>query len=116
MITSGWSAADSYVNAWEKALDVGAPALARHGTIEVHGQSGQLIGLLVTSLHPVRFAWHAYYDQVIAHTRYEQGLSPSQIQKAVAPIDSAFFPFALPGTRVRADLSLPTYWDSTPSR
>jgi len=97
VITSGWSAADGYVNAWEKALDGGAPSLARHGTIEVHTQSGQLVGLLVTPLHPVRFAWHAHYDQVITHARYEQALSPSQIQKTSKPIDSAFFPFALPG-------------------
>ena len=96
---TGWSVADNYVNAWEKALDGGAPNLARHGTIEVRTQSGQLVGLLVTPLHPVRFAWHAHYDQVVAHARYEQGLSPSQIQKTVVPIDSAFFPFALPGTR-----------------
>jgi hypothetical protein len=38
------------------------------------------------------------FDQVIAHARYEQGLTPSQIQKTVLPIDSAFFPFALPGS------------------
>ena len=76
-----------------------APNLARHGTIEVRTQSGQLVGLLVTPLHPVRFAWHAHYDQVVAHARYEQGLSPSQIQKTAVPIDSAFFPFALPGTQ-----------------
>ena len=98
VITTGWSVADNYVNAWEKALDGGAPSLARHGTIEVRTQSGQLLGLLVTPLHPVRFAWHAHYDQVVAHACYEQGLSPSQIQKTVVPIDSAFFPFALPGT------------------
>lgn len=98
VITTGWSVADNYINAWEKALDGGAPDLARHGTIEVRTQSGQWVGLLVTPLHPVRFAWHAHYDQVVAHARYEQGLSPSQIQKTVMPIDSAFFPFALPGT------------------
>jgi DNA phosphorothioation-dependent restriction protein DptH len=98
VITIGWSVADNYVNAWEKALDGGAPDLARHGTIEVRTQSGHLVGLLVTPLHPVRLAWHAHYDQVVAHARYEQGLSPSQIQKTVVPIDSAAFPFALPGS------------------
>ncbi|WP_246647750.1 ATP-binding protein [Rhizobium laguerreae] len=98
VIPPGWSAADNYANAWEKALDHGGPALARHGTVEVRAQSGALIGLLVTPLHPLRFAWHAHYDQVVAHARYEQGLTPSEIQKSVAPIDSAFFPFALPGS------------------
>jgi DNA phosphorothioation-dependent restriction protein DptH len=98
VIASGWSAADNYVNAWEKALDAGVPALALQGTVEVRNQSGTVIGLLVTPLHPLRFAWHAHYDQVVVHARYEQGLSQSQIQKTVQPIDSAFFPFALPGS------------------
>lgn len=97
VIPPGWSAADNYINAWEKALDVGAPVLARHGTVEVRGQSGTLIGLLVTPLHPVRFAWHAHYDQVVAHARFEQGLAPQHIQSTVQPVDSSFFPFALPG-------------------
>jgi len=97
VIPPGWTAADNYVNAWEKALDAGAPILARHGTVEVRAQSGDVIGLLVTPLHPLRFAWHAHYDQVVAHARFEQGLLPSHIQSAVEPIDSSFFPFALPG-------------------
>lgn len=97
IIPPGWTAADNYVNAWEKALDAGAPFLARHGTVEVRAQSGALIGLLVTPLHPLRFAWHAHYDQIIAHARFEQGLLPGHIQSAVEPIDSSFFPFALPG-------------------
>jgi hypothetical protein len=97
VIAPGWTAADNYVNAWEKALDAGAPILARHGTVEVRAQSGVLIGLLVTPLHPLRFAWHAHYDQVVAHARFEQGLLPGHVQSAVQPIDSSFFPFALPG-------------------
>ncbi|MER9403660.1 ATP-binding protein [Mesorhizobium caraganae] len=97
ILTSGWPTADNYVNAWEKALDAGAPNLALHGTVEVRMQSGRVVGLLVTPLHPVRFAWHAHYDQAIAHARYEQGLTPTAVLKAAVPIDSAFFPFALPG-------------------
>lgn len=97
VIPLGWTAADNYINAWEKALDTGDPILARHGTVEVLNQAGVLIGLLVTPMHPVRFAWHAHYDQVVAHARFEQGLLPGHIQSAVEPIDSSFFPFALPG-------------------
>lgn len=97
VIPPGWAAADNYVNSWEKALDAGAPILARHGTVEVRTQSGVLVGLLVTPLHPLRFAWHAHYDQVVAHARFEQGLLPAHIQSAVRPIDSSYFPFALPG-------------------
>lgn len=97
VIAPGWQAADNYINAWEKALDAGDPALARHGTVEVRAQSGEVVGLLVTPLHPLRFAWHAHYDQVVAHSRFEQQLPPGHVQESVRPIDSAFFPFALPG-------------------
>jgi DNA phosphorothioation-dependent restriction protein DptH len=96
-VLNSWPAADGYVNAWEKALDAGDPTLALHGTVEVRVQSGRTVGLLVTPLHPVRFAWHALYDQAIAHARFEQALTPGAVLKAAAPIDSAFFPFALPG-------------------
>ncbi|MCJ2031319.1 ATP-binding protein [Methylobacterium sp. J-043] len=98
VVTTGWSAADSYVNAWEKALEAGDPALALHGTIEVRNQAGAVIGLLVTPVHPTRFAWLALYDQVVAHARYKQDLSPSAAINAAKPIDSANFPFALPGS------------------
>jgi DNA phosphorothioation-dependent restriction protein DptH len=97
VLTGGWPAADNYVNAWEKALDTGDSSLALHGTVEVRTQSGRIVGLLVTTIHPVRFAWHAHYDQAIAHARYEQGLTSGAALKAAGPIDSAFFPFALPG-------------------
>ncbi len=98
ILTNGWPAADGYINAWEKALEAGDPSIALHGTIEVRDQAGAVIGLLVTPLHPTRFAWQALYDQAVAHARYEQGLSPSAAIKAAQPIDSTYFPFALPGT------------------
>lgn len=98
VLTGRWPAADSYVNTWEKALEAGDPSLALHGTIEVRDQAGAVIGLLVTPIHPTRFAWQALYDQVVAHARYEQELSPSAAINAAKPIDSANFPFALPGT------------------
>ncbi|WP_163434444.1 hypothetical protein, partial [Escherichia coli] len=62
VLISRWPAADGYVNAWEKTLDAGNPGLALHGTVEVRTQSGRTVGLLITPLHPVRFAWQALYD------------------------------------------------------
>jgi hypothetical protein len=96
VLATRWPAADGYVNAWEKALDAGEPWLALHGTVEVQSQSGRPLGLLVTPLHPLRFAWHALYDSVLAQARYEGGLSTQATIKAAAVIDGAHLPFALP--------------------
>lgn len=98
VLTAGWPAADRYVNAWEKALEAGPSGLALHGTIEVRDQGGSVVGLLVTPLHPTRFAWQALYDHVVAHARYEQGLLPNAAIRAAKSLDSANFPFVLPGT------------------
>lgn len=96
VLAARWTIADNYVNAWEKALDSGDPALALHGTVEVQTQSGRTLGLLVTPLHPLRFAWHALYDSVLAQARYEGGLSSPATVKAAAAIDGTHLPFALP--------------------
>jgi hypothetical protein len=89
-------ASDAYANAWEKALDAGAPSLALHGTVEVRSQSGRILGLLVTPLHPLRFAWHSLYDTALAQARYEGGLSAQATTKAAAAIDGGHLPFVLP--------------------
>lgn len=93
-----WPAADGYLNLWEKALELGDPELALHGSVEVRSQSGRTIGLIVTPLNPVRFAWHALYDAVLVQARYEGGMSSPGAVKAASAIDGAHFPFALPGT------------------
>ena len=92
-----WPAADAYVNGWIAALEGGAPEIALHGTVEVQSVSGRTLGLIVTPLHPLRFAWHGVYDQLAAHARYEQGLAPAAVQKSMKALDSAHFPAALPG-------------------
>lgn len=94
-----WPAADAYVNGWIAALESSAPEITLHGTVEVQSVSGQTLGLVVTPLHPLRLAWHGVYDQLVAHARYEQGLSPSAVQKNLKALDSAYFPAALPGPR-----------------
>lgn len=94
---SGWRRADEYVNGWLAALEAGDPDLALHGTVEVRSLGGRTLGLLVTPLHPLRFAWSALYDNLAAYARYEDGLEPSRLQKALKAIDSSQFPFALPG-------------------
>jgi DNA phosphorothioation-dependent restriction protein DptH len=96
-----WPAADGYINGWIAALEGGSPELALHGTVEVKALSGRTLGLIVTPLQPLRFAWHGLYDHLAAHARYEQGLSPAAVQSALKPLDSSQFPSALPGTDTR---------------
>lgn len=95
--TAGWRRADDYVNGWLGGLETGDPELALHGTVEVQAMSGRTLGLLVTPLHPLRFAWGALYDNVVIHARYEQGAEPARLQKTLKSLDSAQFPFVLPG-------------------
>jgi hypothetical protein len=92
-----WVAGENYVNAWAGLLESGEPGWALHGTVEVRTLSGRPIGLVVTPLHPLRFAWTALYDGIVAHARYEQGMSAADLQRELQPVDSAFFPLALPG-------------------
>jgi hypothetical protein len=92
-----WAAASSYINAWIAAFEDAAPKMALHGTVEVQSVSGRTLGMIVTPLHPLRFAWHSAYDQLAAHARYEQGLLPTAVQKAMGALDSSHFPAALPG-------------------
>jgi hypothetical protein len=92
-----WAAASSYINAWIAAFEDAAPKMALHGPVEVQSVSGRTLGMIVTPLHPLRFAWHSAYDQLAAHARYEQGLLPTAVQKAMGALDSSHFPAALPG-------------------
>jgi DNA phosphorothioation-dependent restriction protein DptH len=92
-----WRVGDDYVNSWIAALESGAPELALHGTVEVKSLSGRSIGLIVTPLHPLRLAWHALYDFVTAHARYEEGMLTPAVLKTMKSVDSAHFPAALPG-------------------
>jgi DNA phosphorothioation-dependent restriction protein DptH len=63
----------------------------------VQSLSGSTIGLIVTAAHPLRLAWHAAYDLLAAHARYEDGLSAFEVIRVLAALDSAHFPAALPG-------------------
>ena len=92
-----WPAADAYVNGWIAALEGGKVLEIALGTVEVQSVSGRTLGLIVTPLHRLRFAWHGVYDQLAAHARYEQGLAPAAVQKSMKALDSAHFPAALPG-------------------
>jgi len=95
--TGSLKAAEEYVNAWGSVLDEGAPHCALANTIEVQALSGKPLGLVVLPSHPVRVAWHMAFDQLARHARYEQGMRPSDVRKALETIDAANIPAALPG-------------------
>ncbi|WP_212742100.1 ATP-binding protein [Sphingomonas sp. 3F27F9] len=95
---SRWPAGEAYTNAWAAALEAGPPALCLHGTIEVRSLSGRTWGLIATPLHPLRMLWHAAYDQLLVHARYEQGMTASSVRAAVKDLDGSNFPAVLPGT------------------
>jgi hypothetical protein len=92
-----WSIVEEYLRAWSEALDQGEPALCLANTIEVRLLSGKTIGLIVLPWHPLRLAWHAGYDQLAVHARYEEGMSEKAVREMLHSLDSAQFPSVLPG-------------------
>jgi len=88
---------DDYLLAWAAALEQGDPELALAHTVEVRTVSGRTLGLIVLPAHPLRLAWHAAYDQLAAHARYEEGMTAANVMAALKSLDSALFPAVLPG-------------------
>ncbi len=86
-----------YVLAWSILLDDGDPHLALANTVEIQSLSGRTIGLVVLPAHPLRVAWHAAYDNLVLHSRYEQGAAPKQVREELVIAGRAMFPAFLPG-------------------
>jgi DNA phosphorothioation-dependent restriction protein DptH len=86
-----------YLLAWAALLDVCDPTLALANTVEIQSLSGRTIGLVVLPSHPLRVAWHVGYDNLVLHTRYEQGVTPKQLREELELLDGAVCPAFLPG-------------------
>lgn len=86
-----------YLLAWAALLDGGEPHCALTNTVEIQSLSGRTIGLIVLPSHPLRVAWHVAYDNLVLHTRFEQGMSPKDVRDELALLDGAMFPAFLPG-------------------
>ncbi len=86
-----------YLLAWCALLEKGEPSLALVNTVEVQSLSGRTIGLIVLPSHPLRVAWHAGYDTLVLHTRFDQGRSPKEVREELSGLDGAMFPAFLPG-------------------
>ena len=85
-----------YLLAWAAAFDA-EPSLALVNTVEIQSLSGRTVGLIVLPSHPLRVAWHASYDNLVLHTRFEQGAAVKQIREELGLLDGAMFPAFLPG-------------------
>ncbi len=86
-----------YVLSWTTLLSEGDPAFALVNTVEVQTLSGRTVGLIVLPSHPLRVSWHAAYDNLVLHTRYEQDSQPKEIREEFAALDGSMFPAFLPG-------------------
>jgi DNA phosphorothioation-dependent restriction protein DptH len=92
-----WAALDEYLLAWLRVIPSATPELALVNTVEVKGLSDRFEGLIVLPLHPLRLAWHAAYESLAAHARYEEGMTPTSVEETLRVLDSANFPWMLPG-------------------
>ena len=86
-----------YLLAWEALFDKADPGLALTNTVEIQSLSGRTIGLIVLPAHPLRVAWHAGYDNLVLHIRFDQGMAPKQVRDELALLDGGMFPAFLPG-------------------
>ncbi|MYD13236.1 MAG: ATP-binding protein [Gemmatimonadetes bacterium] len=86
-----------YMRSWNALLQTGYSDLALAHTIEVQSQSGEVIGLVVLPSHPLRMAWHAAYDNLVLHARFDEELNSAEIRREMAALDGAMFPAFLPG-------------------
>ena len=89
----------NYILAWAALLEDGDPVLTLCNTIEVQSASGDVIGLVVLPMHPLRVAWHAAYDNLVLHAAFEQGQRPREVRAQLACLDGAMFPVFLPNPR-----------------
>jgi DNA phosphorothioation-dependent restriction protein DptH len=86
-----------YINAWQAALEQSAPALALAHTVEVQNPAGRTVGLIVLPSHPMRVAWQSAYDDLAMQLRFQETLPLPRVRRALSCLDSAHFPFMLPG-------------------
>ena len=92
-----FNAVKEYLNAWAALLEKSESLLTLVNTVEVQSLSGRTIGLIVLPSHPLRVAWHAAYDNLVIHTRFDQGKRAHHIRDELSSLDGSMFPAFLPG-------------------
>jgi DNA phosphorothioation-dependent restriction protein DptH len=89
--------AADYLNSWQAAFEAVSPKLCLAHTVEVQTPAGRTIGLVVLPSHPIRLAWQCAYDDLALHLRHEEGMPAKRVREALQSLDSAHYPFILPG-------------------
>ena len=92
-----FNAVREYMLAWAALLEKNDPLLTLANTVEVQSLSGRTIGLIVLPTHPLRVAWHAAYDNLVIHSRFDQGIGAKLIRDEFFALDGSMFPAFLPG-------------------
>lgn len=96
---SSANVAADYLNAWQAVLERGPAVLGLANTIEVQTLAGRTLGLIVLPFHAQRVAWQSAYDTLALHLKLEANVPVKRLRTALGWLDSAHFPFALPGFR-----------------
>ncbi len=91
--------AKKYMLSWAALLEKSDPLLTLANTVEVQSLSRRTIGLIVLPSHPLRVAWHAAYDNLVIHSRFDQGVTTKLIRDEFLGLDGAMFPAFLPGVQ-----------------
>ncbi len=86
-----------YLDTWCELLAVGRPELALAGTVEVRDGQGNIRGLIVLPIHPLRLAWQAAYDDLLFDLRFRQGAALKGRSHTLSHLSGAWFPGWLPG-------------------
>ncbi|MFQ3581927.1 MAG: hypothetical protein SNJ49_08490 [Chloracidobacterium sp.] len=86
----------AYLDAWCDLLAVGEPELALVSTVAV-SDGRRVRGLIVLPTHPLRLAWHAAYDALLLHARFQEQVAPKTLVRELRCLDGMWFPAWLPG-------------------
>ncbi len=87
----------TYLDTWCELMAVGRPELALVGTVEVRDGQGNIRGLIVLPIHPLRLAWQAAYDDLLFELRFRQGATLKGRGHDLSHLVGAWFPGWLPG-------------------
>lgn len=88
-----------YVNAAAAWWEASSPESTLIHTLEVVGEGGRQVGLIVLPTHPVRVAWQQSFDMLARHHRYEAGSTATKVTRLLSSLTGAHYPAVLPGIR-----------------
>jgi len=88
-----------YVNSAAAWWETSVPESTLVHTLEVVGEGGRQVGLIVLPTHPLRVAWQQAFDMLARHHRYEAGATATKVTRLLSSLTGAHYPAVLPGIR-----------------